>query len=97
MLSTIIAPEILPAWAFNQRNAAFAVKDLYNNPESMFSAFEVKKLLNCCSECMARTERAITEGSKHLGIRWLIVGFFRKLLKGTAPGGLLFSLSLRNY
>lgn len=31
MLWTILAPELLPAWALNQRLAAMRVRDTYNN------------------------------------------------------------------
>jgi hypothetical protein len=37
MFWTIVAPEILPAWALNQRLAAKTVKDVYNNAKGGFS------------------------------------------------------------
>jgi len=49
---------MLPAWAFKQRKTASAVINLYINPESMFFAFEVKRLLKYCPEYMAEEERA---------------------------------------
>jgi len=52
----IIAPEMLPAWAFKQRKTASEVINLYINPESMFFAFEVNKLLKYCPEYMAEEE-----------------------------------------
>ena len=38
MLWAILAPEILPAWALNQRLAAKTVKDVYNNGKGLFSS-----------------------------------------------------------
>jgi len=37
MLWTIIAPQILPAWAVNQLRVARTVRDVYNGRESVFS------------------------------------------------------------
>jgi len=36
MFWTIVAPEILPAWALNQRLAAMTVRDLYNKEKGVF-------------------------------------------------------------
>ena len=36
MFCTIVAPEILPAWALNQLLAAMAVKDVYNRGKGVF-------------------------------------------------------------
>jgi len=37
MFWTIVAPEILPAWALNQRLAAMTIRDLYNKEKGVFS------------------------------------------------------------
>jgi len=37
MFWTIMAPEILPAWALNQRLAAMTIRDLYNKEKGVFS------------------------------------------------------------
>ena len=37
MFGAIVAPEILPAWALNQRLAAKTVKDVYNEGKGAFS------------------------------------------------------------
>ena len=37
MFWTIVAPEILPAWALNQRLAAVTIRDLYNKEKGVFS------------------------------------------------------------
>jgi len=37
MFWTIVAPEILPAWALNQRLAAKEIRDLYNKERGVFS------------------------------------------------------------
>ncbi len=79
MLSAIIAPEILPAWALKQRNAAMAVKDLYNNPEGL--SFKVKRLLKYCSEYIAEEQRAITEGRLRQRKGMWLIGSFKKLLR----------------
>ena len=36
MLWTVVAPEILPAWALNQRLAAMTIRDLYNEGKGVF-------------------------------------------------------------
>jgi len=36
MFWTIVAPEILPAWALNQRLAAMTIRDLYNEAKGEF-------------------------------------------------------------
>ena len=36
MFWTIVAPEILPAWALNQRLAAMTIRDLYNKEKGEF-------------------------------------------------------------
>ena len=36
MVWTIIAPEILPAWALNQRLAAMRIRDMYNSKKGVF-------------------------------------------------------------
>ena len=36
MFWTIVAPEILPAWALNQRLAAMTIRDLYNEAKGLF-------------------------------------------------------------
>ena len=35
MFWTIVAPEILPAWALNQRLAAMTIRDLYNERKGL--------------------------------------------------------------
>ncbi len=37
MFWTIVAPEIPPAWALNQRLAAMTVRDVYNERKGVFS------------------------------------------------------------
>ena len=37
MFWTIVAPEILPAWALNQRLAAMTIRDLYNKEKGVLS------------------------------------------------------------
>ena len=36
MFWTVVAPEILPAWALNQRLAAMTIRDLYNEGKGVF-------------------------------------------------------------
>ena len=39
MFWTVLAPEIFPAWAFNQLLGAITVKNVYNEAKGMFSFF----------------------------------------------------------
>jgi len=95
MLSAVIAPEILPAWAFKQRKAALVVMALYNSPAGMFFWFEVNNLLKYCSEYLAE-ERAVAadESLERRKGRCFAVAFVKRLIKGKVPGGSFLRLSL---
>ena len=54
MLWTIVAPEILPAWALNQRLAAMKIRDLYNEKKGSCVLFI------CSSEYAHETRVQVT-------------------------------------